>query len=170
MERKRLVTRQRPRHPIYRLADPDPQVTMAPLDYSSLERAVSQLEKSFGYLHSEASVQDPDLREQFRSATIQAFEYTYELAAKMIRRQLAEIVINPAELHEMHFLNLMRLAADAGIIQDAVRFKVYREIRNITSHTYDPARADEVVSEVKNFLDDMRSLLQELRKRNVGGA
>ena len=56
------------------------------LDYTSLESAVAQLRKSFDYLHSDLARKDTDLREQFRAATIQAFEFSYELAVRMIRR------------------------------------------------------------------------------------
>ncbi len=139
---------------------------MTTLDCSAFARAVAQLEKSNGYFHSEASQEDPDLREQFRAATIQAFEYTYGLATKMIHRQLGQIVANPAELREMAFLDLMRLAADASLIRHAPPFKIYREMRNITSHTYNPERAEEVVSVVDDFLHDMRFLLKELKQRN----
>ena len=89
------------------------------LDYSSLEGAVAQLQKSFDYLHSDLARKDAQLREQFRAATIQAFEFSYELAIKAIRRQLALIVANPGELHEIDFADLMRDAADAGIVRDA---------------------------------------------------
>ena len=136
------------------------------LDYSALERAAAQLEKSYGYFCSKEAEKDPDLREQFRSATIQVFEYTYELAVKMIRRQLDRIVANPSELREMSFMDLMRTAAEAGLVREAPPFKVYREMKNITSHTYDPDRAEEVVSVVPDFLKDARFLLKELRKRN----
>ena len=60
------------------------------LDYSSLAQAVIQLQKSLDYLHSDLAREDSGLREQFRAATIKAFEYSYELAVKMIRRQLVQ--------------------------------------------------------------------------------
>ena len=136
------------------------------LDYSSLVNAVAQLQKSFDYLHSDLGQNDPDLREQFRAATIQAFEFSYELAVKMIRRQLALIVANPDELREVDFADLMRDAADAGIVRDALSYIRYREMRNRTSHTYNAARAEETVAALDEFLCDMRLLVEELRKRN----
>lgn len=139
---------------------------MTTLDCSSLERAVAQLEKSYDYLHSPLGREKPDLREQFRAAAIQAFEYTYELAVKMIRRQLEQIVANPAELRQMAFMDLMRTAAEAGLIREAPPFKIYREKRNLTSHTYDVERAKEVVGVINDFLHDLRFVLEELRKRN----
>ncbi len=47
------------------------------LDYSALEDAVAQLQRSFDYLHGDLARTDSGLREQFRAATIQAFEFTY---------------------------------------------------------------------------------------------
>ena len=136
------------------------------LDYSSLEGAVAQLQKSFDYLHSDLARKDADLREQFRAATIQAFEFSYELAVKMIRRQLSLIVANPDELHEIDFADLMRDAADAGIVRDAPSYVHYREMRNRTSHTYNADQAEQTVAVMDEFLRDMRLLLKELGERN----
>ena len=136
------------------------------LDYSSLEDAVAQLQRSFDYLHGDLASTDSGLREQFRAATIQAFEFTYELAVKMIQRQLAKIAANPDALREMDFTDRMRDAADAGIVRDALPYTRYRELRNRTSHTYDADRAEETVSVIDEFLRDVRFLLQELQKRN----
>ena len=136
------------------------------LDYSSLVSAVSQLQKSFDYLHSDLARNDADLREQFRAATIQAFEFSYELAVRMIRRQLTLIVANPDALREIDFADLMRDAADTGIIRDAPSYLRYRELRNRTSHTYNADRAEKTAAAMGKFLRDMRLLLQELGKRN----
>ena len=136
------------------------------LEYSSLESAVAQLQRSFDYLHSDLARQNTGLREQFRAATIQAFEFSYELAVKMIRRQLALIVANPDELREIDFADLMRDAADAGIVRDAPAYMRYREMRNRTSHAYSAERAEETVAAMDDFLRDMRLLLKELGERN----
>ncbi len=136
------------------------------LDYSSLEAAVAQLQRSFDYLHGDLARTDPGLHEQFRAATIQGFEFTYELAVKMIQRQQAQIAANPDALREMDFADRMRDAADAGIIRDAPPYMRYRELRNKTSHTYDANRAEETVSVIDEFLHDMRCLIRELQKRN----
>ncbi|MDE2927594.1 MAG: HI0074 family nucleotidyltransferase substrate-binding subunit [Acidobacteriota bacterium] len=136
------------------------------LDYSSLERAVAQLQKSFDYLHSDLARKDAGLREQFRAATIQAFEFSYELAIKMIRRQLAQIVANPDELKQIDYADLMRDAADAGIVRDVSAYLRYREMRNKTSHTYNVDRAEKTVAAMDEFLRDVRFLLKELERRN----
>lgn len=136
------------------------------LDYSSLESAAAQLRRSFDYLHSDLARDDAGLREQFRAATIQAFEFTYELAVKMVRRQLARIVANPDAMRMMDFADLMRDAADAGLVRDAPSWMRYREMRNRTSHTYDAERAEETVATMDEFLRDVRHLLNALGERN----
>src|SRR5882757_2845720 len=57
------------------------------LDLSALQDAITALDKSLGYLYSDLA-KDPDLREQFRAACILAFEFTYEVVYKMLKRQL----------------------------------------------------------------------------------
>ena len=84
----------------------------------------------------------------------------------MIRRQLRQIVANPAELQEMAFMDLIRTAADAGLVRNVPPFKVYRDKRNITSHTYDLEKAEEVVGVVDDFLSDVHFVLEELERRN----
>jgi nucleotidyltransferase substrate binding protein (TIGR01987 family) len=107
-----------------------------------------------------------ELREQFRSASIQSFEYTYELCIKMIRRQLERIAANPAGLREMEFMDLVRTAYEAGIVENPVSFKLYREMRNITSHTYDGDKAEEIISVTGPFLKEVRFVLDQIKTRN----
>jgi nucleotidyltransferase substrate binding protein (TIGR01987 family) len=136
------------------------------IDYTPFEKAIAQLEKSVGFYNSEMADENYDLKEQFRAAVIQAFEYTYELAYKMIRRQLEQIVPNPAELKEISFMDLIRTGKEAGLVREAPNYREYREKRNITSHTYDEDKAEEIISVIDPFLQDMRFLLNELKKRN----
>jgi nucleotidyltransferase substrate binding protein (TIGR01987 family) len=136
------------------------------LSTTSLEKALGQLETSFSYLNSELAREDSRLRVQFRAATIKAFEYTYELAVKMIRRQLTQISANPSELSEMTFMDLIRTAANAGLVGDVPAFRIYRDKRNITSHVYNADKAEEVVSVISRFITDVRFLLDQLKERN----
>ena len=136
------------------------------LNLSALEKSVSQLERSLNYLGSELARKDPALREQFSAATIQAFEYTYELTIKMIRRQLAQIVSNPEELKTMNYKDFLRTAGEAGLIKNFEAYVFYREMRNLTAHTYDANEAEKIVAETGKFLSDAKTVLSELKKRN----
>ena len=136
------------------------------LDLSSLEKAIARLEKSLGFLHSELA-EDADLREQFRSATIQAFEFTYELAYNLIKKQLKNTVANPSEINIMVYENFVRQAADAGIIRDVVAYINYRQARNNTSHRYNDEEAEQTAMIAKEFLTDVRILVEDLGKLQI---
>ncbi|MFP4679387.1 MAG: HI0074 family nucleotidyltransferase substrate-binding subunit [Chitinispirillaceae bacterium] len=136
------------------------------IDFSPLQKALAQFNKSLSFYHSELALDNEDLKEQFRAAVIQAFQYTYELGIKMIKRQLAQIVANPSELKEMNFMDLIRLAQESGIVKESLPFKAYREMRNITSHTYDEEKAEAILSITDDFQQDMQYVLSELERRN----
>ena len=101
-----------------------------------------------------------------RAGIVQYFELTYELAVKLIKKQLSEIVANPEDLAEMSFANRMREAAKAGLIHDPAAYIHYRDMRNGTSHTYDCELTEEAVAAMPEFLDSVRFLIEELRRRN----
>lgn len=134
------------------------------LDCSSLENALGQLEESLIYLASDGARQDPAVHRLFRTAVIKSFEYTYELAIKMIRRKLAQIVAHPAGLREIDFMEVIRLAYEADLIQEVPRYKRFREVRNITSHTYNQSKADEALNIMKDFIAEMQYLLHALQQ------
>ena len=52
------------------------------------------------------------------------------------------------------------------MIADVARFRNYCENRNITSHTYDHAKAEQIEAVLNDFRDDVRYLLAELERRN----
>jgi len=135
------------------------------LDVSSLRDALTALEKSLKFLASDMA-KDKDLREQFRAAAIHAFEFTHELAFKMLKRQFEQMSADPAAIDTMGYMDVIGTGAEAGLIADIARFRDYREKRSITSHTYDQAKAEQIVSVLKDFRDDVRHLLAELEQRN----
>lgn len=136
------------------------------LDLTSFRDAVAALERSLTFLASESSKRDPLLREQFRNSSIQCFEFTHELAFKMMKRQLEQMIADPAAVDTMAYMDLVRSASEAGLVDDVGRFKDYWDKRNITSHTYNRAKAELIEAILPAFLGDMRSLLARLEKRN----
>ncbi len=136
------------------------------LELTSFRDAFAALERSMTFLTSANAKKDPLLHEQFRNSAIQCFEFTHELAFKMMKRQLEQMSPDPAAIDKMAYMDIVRSAAEAGLVTDVARFKDYRDKRNITSHTYNQAKAEKIEAILPNFRDDMRSLLAELEKRN----
>lgn len=135
------------------------------LDLSSLREALAALDTSLRYLESELAA-DSGLRDQFRAAAIQAFEFTYELAFKFMKRQLEQMSSAPAVVDEMSFMQVVRASAEAGLLDEVSRFFDYRAARNITSHSYDKRKAERIVAELPRFALDVHALLDRLEARN----
>jgi nucleotidyltransferase substrate binding protein (TIGR01987 family) len=80
----------------------------------------------------------------------------------MIRRRLETMAATPAEIEQMDFKTLMRTAAEKGLIDDPMAWLLFREKRNITSHTYDETKALDVLSVIPQFQARAKYLLEQL--------
>ncbi|MES2263551.1 MAG: HI0074 family nucleotidyltransferase substrate-binding subunit [Pseudomonadota bacterium] len=137
------------------------------IDFTPFANAVYQLEKSLSYATSDMAKNDAGLFEQLRNSVIQCFEFTYELSHKMLKRHLEDKVASPAEIDLSTFQNLVRLGNERGLLRsDWLRWKVYRQARTDSSHTYDAQKAQAVYEVASEFLDEARFLLRQLADRN----
>ncbi|MBI5244978.1 MAG: nucleotidyltransferase substrate binding protein [Elusimicrobia bacterium] len=130
------------------------------LDLSSLEKALESLGRAIS-----RSIESPR-DEELRDAVIQRFEYSYELCWKMLKRRLEAEHPSPAEVDSLSFHDLLREAAERGLIDDVESWMDFRESRNITSHTYDRKKAEAVHKSALEFAPKARSLLCRLHERN----
>lgn len=99
-----------------------------------------------------------DYNEFTRDATIQRFEYTYELSWKTLKRYLSQYTGS----QEHNIKAIFREAAQQGLIADTQPWFVYHQARNLTSHTYHEATAEEAYQAAKAFLIDAQQLLKNL--------
>lgn len=130
------------------------------LDFSSLQKALGTLEEA---LTAHDNNQTDKL---IRDACIQRFEYSYELSHKMLRRFLEATEPNPAQITELSFPDLIRLGFERGILaSEWAVWRGFRDARNITSHAYDEAKAEEVFASIPRFFDEAGKLLKELTRR-----
>ena len=93
-----------------------------------------------------------------RDATIQRFEYTFELTWKMLKRHLTQ----EAGVKEYSIKNLFRDAAQSNLINNVEAWFGYLEARNLTSHTYNEEVAEEAYQAAKHFAVDASLLLKKL--------
>ncbi len=126
------------------------------LDISSLHNAVLQLEQGIEFAEAEPA------KEIVRDGVIQRFEYCYELAQKMIKRTLETQF--DEKVDTMAWNDVLRTAAERGLITNIERWFDYRTERNKTSHTYDATVAMMVYASAKKFLPDVQQLLSALEK------
>ena len=104
---------------------------------------------------------------QIRDGLIQRLEFSYEISHKMLKRHLEAVSPTPEQFDAMPFADLIRSANEQGILLgDWSKWKIYREMRSKTSHTYDEEVAIEVVRGIPPFLEEVRYLLKQLQQRN----
>jgi nucleotidyltransferase substrate binding protein (TIGR01987 family) len=125
----------------------------------SLQKAILRLHE--GLMRYQQDVNDT----QIRDGLVQRFEFTYELAHKTLKRYLEFASPSPEVFDSMPFADLIRSANEQDLLMsDWPRWRLFREMRSKTSHTYDEEIALEVVSGIPAFLDEaayLRDRLQE---------
>ena len=124
--------------------------------------ALSPFEKALESLNHVLSLPKDDI---IRDSAIKRFEYTYELAWKMIQRWRKDNV-SPEKADPLTRKDLFRLAAQNGLIKDPAPWFGYHEARNETSHAYNEAKAEKVYKAATLFAGEATSLLEELKRRN----
>lgn len=137
-----------------------------PVNLSALDRAIEKLRLAISYVGTELVRQDPELLEVCQSAVIQRFEYTYELAVKLLMKVLEQDVALEGTA-KLAFKDVMRLAADYRLIDDAESWFKYRKLRDMTSHDYYEVRSKAVLGEVDAFFADVRRLRDNLESASA---
>ncbi len=131
------------------------------LDLSSFHQALASLDEA---LQEWARAPSSFVKD----SCIQRFEYSYELAWKMLRRQLALMAPTPIEVDQLSFQDLIRLGAERGLLMSSWdRWALYRDARNATSHAYNQQKADEVFAHIAGFSEEARFLLMRLTERQI---
>lgn len=135
------------------------------LDLTALQGALDAAAESLAF-YTENSDKEGPVARVARSASVKGFEMVYEVSIKMIRRYLADVSAIPDEIGEMPFWDQMREAQSRGLIRDPAAFRRYRELRNISSHTYDAVKALNIVNALPDVLDEAGYLMDRLRRYN----
>ncbi|MCC8368593.1 MAG: HI0074 family nucleotidyltransferase substrate-binding subunit [Rickettsia endosymbiont of Oxypoda opaca] len=90
-------------------------------------------------------------------ATIQRFEFTFELAWKFLKEYFAQkgILLNyPKEI--------LKEAFTVGMISDENLWIYMLVDRNMTSHTYDEKLADEIYKRIRDYVPAIKELLNNI--------
>jgi nucleotidyltransferase substrate binding protein (TIGR01987 family) len=126
------------------------------IELEPLEKAITQLQAGFDKMRFDPA---DDLR---RDGVIQRFEYTMDLAWKILQRFLKEhFQSDPNKIKSKN--DIFRESARLGLVKDAEAWIGHYAARNDTSHDYNQEKADEVFERVKLFLPDVHNLLETLR-------
>ena len=143
--------------------------TDRPLDLGSLRAAVQALSNAVDVVSSaEFAVADVRWRDTLIAGVVQHFEFTFELCWKMLKRQLERELPSPSEIDGSSYRELFRLGHQRGLITDIEPWFEFRELRNITAHTYARDKALKVAAGAAPLLAHARILLGAIEARNHG--
>jgi nucleotidyltransferase substrate binding protein (TIGR01987 family) len=112
---------------------------------------ITPLKKAFKKLRQFAQHLDT---EQEKAGVVQAFEYTFELCWKMMKRfleQRGRSAYSPKEV--------FRMAALEKFIEDPELWFEFLKKRNITAHTYEEEESNAVIEIVPAFLEEVEKLI-----------
>jgi len=139
-------------------------MTSTSLDLTPLRLSLSSLEDGLDVVRDLAwfQQQSDKVRHTLIAGVIQNFEFVYDISTKMMRRRLEMDALNPSEVDFANFRDVLRIAAEKGLIDNVQDWFGYRQMRNITTHTYDHQKAQQVFQGTQAFMMDARRLLARL--------
>lgn len=137
------------------------------LDLSSLEKSVQSLDRALAIATSSevAATLSCEHKEVLRAGVIQNFEFTYELCWKFMKRWL-ENNLGATYVDGVSRKDLFRLAAEQRLIENIEGWMEYHYARNLTAHTYNLDKAQEVFLSAQKFIRDAKLLLNRLIEKN----
>lgn len=97
-----------------------------------------------------------------RDATIKRFEFTFEVAWKLIKT-----IVELSGLKSASPKSAIRQAADIGLIDNPKRWFNFLENRNLTVHMYKEKVAESVYKEAKKFIPFIDKLLETAKSHLI---
>ena len=120
---------------------------MTNLDLTALENSLNRLGEVIERYRKDTS------DDAIRDSVIQRFEFTYSITLKILRKYFIERAFVVEDINQMSFNDMIRTANQMALLKSNLEiWSEFREMRNMTSHTYDETVALKVVSIIPNFL------------------
>lgn len=135
------------------------------LNVDHLRRTADTLEQAILRL---AQIQPSDdvLYDLYRNAAIKSFELSLETAGKLLRKALKLYGGSPREVDRLSFNDVLRHAGKHSLLDTAAveRWLAYRANRNTTAHDYGVGFANDTLTILPPYLDDVRVLAATLQE------
>ena len=131
---------------------------METLDFTALENSVYRLKEVV------EKYKENEKDSIVRDSLIQRFEFTYSISLKLLRRYFMERAFFVDDINSLSFNDMVRTATRLGLLKsDLEMWTKYREMRNLTSHTYDEEVALKVEKIVPCFYEEELYLLKKFK-------
>ncbi len=127
------------------------------IDISNLKSALQTLKSSMDVLERNRTCEFADMLED---SCIKRFEYTLEIARKLMKKVLKKIYGKSEE--ELTVNNTFRFMQGYKFIDNWEDWRKYYEQRNNTAHEYDISKSRELLKLVPKFISDTEFLVKKL--------
>lgn len=124
-----------------------------------LKAQISQLEQAATRLDEALKLKPTQIN---KDASIQRFEFTFELAWKIMQSFAFEKgieVVSPKDS--------LRTAAELGLVEDLDLWFDFLDARNTSSHIYNEKMANLVYGQAKRFLPQVQRLVEKIKSQTV---
>jgi nucleotidyltransferase substrate binding protein (TIGR01987 family) len=131
---------------------------MSEINTDFLKQCILTLEKSYEYLKK--SKENSIEFEMYRNSLVKSFEMVLEQSGKLLRRKITPYFATKKAVNTLNFKDLFRQAAVYNLLteNDVARWFKYRDNRNNTAHDYGQEFAQETLSLIEDFLEDVKKL------------
>jgi len=135
------------------------------LNVEHLLRTAATLEQALLALEQQPDA-DSVLFDLFRNAAIKSFELSLESAGKLLRKALKAYGGSPRSVDALVFNDVLRHAGKHGLLEQAgvERWLAYRANRNNPAHDYGAGFANETLTLLPAYLQDVRQLAVKLQE------
>lgn len=123
---------------------------------TKIQSQFEDLQKAFGRL-KEAVILPSEVTIN-QDATIQRFEFTFELAWKLMKT-----ILETEGLEAISPKNVIREGATIGLIDDPQKWFEFLENRNLSVHTYKEEIAQKVYQSAKEFIPFVDKLISKTK-------
>ena len=135
------------------------------LNINQLRRCMKTLDSSLVFYQKAEN--DSIEQEVFRNAIIKGYELTQETAFKLLKKALKAYGHGGKKLESTPVKDILRLAAvhDLLTLPEVERWFSYRDNRNNTAHDYGEQFANETLTLIPAFLEDIATLADVLERK-----
>jgi hypothetical protein len=135
------------------------------LNVEHLLRTVNTLEQALLGLETCADAQST-LYDLYRSAALKSFELSLETAGKLMRKALKAFGGSSREVDKLVFNDVLRGCGKHGVLslEQVDRWLVYRANRNNTAHDDGVAFANQTMTLLPGYVQDVRALAVRLQE------
>lgn len=130
------------------------------MELSKPEKLLADLKRATQRLKEALGAEPTQLNQD---ATIQRFEFTFELAWKLM-----QILIRDKGIEVFGPKDVIRRAAQVRLVDDPEAWIGFLQARNLTTHVYDQPVAEEIYNRAKEFPVIVEELIEKV-KIELGG-